>query len=171
MTKKQFNIKGMSCVNCAIALEKGLSNEESINSAKVNFSANFVILDFDEAKINSSKIIESIQNLGYEATDTTIQKIELNIKGMSCINCVKAVEKSLTNINGILSSSINLSTEKALIEYTEDSINISQILQIIQNAGYSAELISEVNIQSKDESQQLKMRLTVSPSENLILIP
>lgn len=88
--------------------------------------------------------------------------IELNIEGMSCVNCVKAVEKSLNKTEGISNSIINLTTEKASIEFDDKAVSPSQIISVIENAGYGASTICEENDQIKDESGSLKTRLIVS---------
>ena len=41
------------------------------------------------------------------------KRIVLNVSGMSCINCVRAIEKALSNLNGVISAKVNLTTEKA----------------------------------------------------------
>ena len=81
---------------------------------------------------------------------------------MSCVNCVKAVEKSLNKTEGISNSIINLTTEKASIEFDDKAVSPSQIISVIENAGYGASTICEENDQIKDESGSLKTRLIVS---------
>ncbi|MFQ5640907.1 MAG: cation transporter [bacterium] len=45
------------------------------------------------------------------------KKITFSIEGMHCAGCVHTVEKSLQSAAGVVSASVNLATEKALVEY------------------------------------------------------
>jgi copper chaperone CopZ len=51
------------------------------------------------------------------------KKIVLNIGGMSCVNCARAIEKQLFKLNGVTKATVNLAAEKAIVEYTPDVVN------------------------------------------------
>ena len=160
----KINIKGMSCINCAKSIENGLSKIQGINEVKINYSVNTAYVNIDETKINRQKIILEIENLGYEATSTLLKRVKLKIGGMSCVNCVKAVEKSLNKNDGINFVKINLAMEIADIEFDENNINIHQLIEIIENAGYSAKIITpDKNINtSNNELSKLHNKLIIS---------
>eukprot|EP01156_Anaeramoeba_ignava_P011189 Anaeramoba_ignava/a482271_55.p1 GENE.a482271_55~~a482271_55.p1 ORF type:complete len:799 (-),score=118.63 a482271_55:529-2925(-) len=162
MPLKKINIEGMSCANCALAVEKGLAKKDGVNEVKVNLSANYAFVDFDENAINTKQITDEINNLGYHASDSEIKTIELKIGGMSCVNCVKAVEKSLSKVPGVQSSIVNLSTEKAQIEYDEKLVSIPGLVNTVKKAGYSAELLKNQKIEDEKESKVLKRKLIIS---------
>ena len=42
--------------------------------------------------------------------------VVLNVSGMKCAGCVRAVENRLTNLEGVLSATVNLVTEVAVVE-------------------------------------------------------
>ena len=154
----------MSCANCALAVEKGLNKIQGIRNADVNLPANYVMLDYDTSQISQTEIIQTIEQMGYKAKNAQIKVLKLKINGMSCVNCVNAIKKSLDANSKILKTKINLSTEIASIEYDEDVIKIHQIISIITDIGYKAELVIEDEIKSKniDELEKLKKKLIVS---------
>jgi cation transport ATPase len=51
------------------------------------------------------------------------KKIVLNIGGMSCINCARAIEKALNKLNGVTQATVNLAAEKAIIDYNPNIVN------------------------------------------------
>jgi len=64
------------------------------------------------------------------------KRIVLNISGMSCINCVRAIEKSLSNLNGVISAKVNLTTEKAVIDFDPTILDQKTIEKTIVDIGY-----------------------------------
>ena len=64
-----------------------------------------------------------------------MENITLPVEGMTCASCVARVEKSIKNIDGVESVSVNLATEKASISFTE-KIDLNLIASVIEDAGY-----------------------------------
>jgi Cu+-exporting ATPase len=63
----------------------------------------------------------------------------LNINGMTCASCAKAVEKSVGKLQGIESSSVNFATEKLSVTFDESYVSVERIKEAVKDAGYSAE--------------------------------
>ena len=163
MPKKNLAINGMSCANCAQAIEKGLNKEKGIHQAKVNLSTNSAILDYDDTKIDDETIFNLIENLGYTASDAAIKSTDLKISGMSCVNCINAVEKSIAGKDGVKSVNVNLTTETATVEFDTNRIRPTDLIKAVKQAGYSAELVQEQAAEAEDqESNKLKIRLIAS---------
>ena len=64
-------------------------------------------------------------------------KIILNVEGMSCEHCKKRVESALNAIEGVASSSVNLTNKEVTIEYDKSSISDNKLKNTIEEAGYS----------------------------------
>jgi len=67
MEKNTLKIKGMHCESCAKTIEKALSKEKGIFSAKVIFSLEKAIIEYDPGEIGINEIKKVIENAGYEA--------------------------------------------------------------------------------------------------------
>lgn len=65
------------------------------------------------------------------------RQITLPILGMTCANCVAAVEKSLASKAGVEKVAVNLSSERAFISYDPGQTDLHSIIRIIHDAGYS----------------------------------
>ena len=63
--------------------------------------------------------------------------VSLNIGGMTCAACVSHVERALREVDGVESSSVNLATERATVQYTADVADIEDFRSAIEDAGYS----------------------------------
>jgi len=63
------------------------------------------------------------------------KQVSIPINGMTCAACVSHVEAALSSIDGIVESSVNLATNRALIRMDTD-ISTSLIQETVSNAGY-----------------------------------
>lgn len=64
MPKVNLNITGMTCVNCANAIIKGVSNIQGVKNINVNFSQNSGIFELDDLDLLPN-VCEKIQKLGF----------------------------------------------------------------------------------------------------------
>lgn len=58
----------------------------------------------------------------------------INIKGMSCQHCVKAVRKELARVNGLEVRDVGIGF--ASVAYDETAVDFSRIEAAIEEAGY-----------------------------------
>jgi P-type Cu+ transporter len=128
-----LNIGGMSCVNCASAIEKRLSKLNGVTKAMVNLAAEKAIVEYNPDLVNQKAIEDAIVEAGYRVIH---EKIMLQIGGMSCMNCAQSIEKALNNREGIYRASINFATEKVSVEYNPEQTSVAGIKKTIQEVGY-----------------------------------
>lgn len=68
MIKKTFSVKDMHCVNCAMKIE-GLEDDlPGIQQVSASYRKLQVVVEYDEALIGETEIIEAINAKGYTAT-------------------------------------------------------------------------------------------------------
>jgi P-type Cu+ transporter len=133
-TKKiVLNIGGMSCINCAHAIEKALSKLNGVKSATVNLAAEKAIIEYSPDIVNQETIENTITDTGYQVIHG---KITLPIAGMSCVNCAKSIEKALNNKEGVYNATVNFATEKLTVEYNPEQIGLAGIKKTVQDVGY-----------------------------------
>ncbi|MDD5415658.1 MAG: heavy metal translocating P-type ATPase [Candidatus Daviesbacteria bacterium] len=78
------------------------------------------------------------------------------IKGMHCASCVRVIEKSLSELQGVSSAAVNLVTEKASIVYDPSRASDQDLASAVANVGYKAVL--EQKLMNKDEQKQEKQK-------------
>lgn len=61
--------------------------------------------------------------------------VELVVKGMSCMGCVKSVKGVLESIDGVTSVNVDLASGKTIIEY-DKPIEIETFEKAIDQAGF-----------------------------------
>ena len=70
-------------------------------------------------------------------------KKTLDIGGMSCTACAKAVERATKKLDGVTDSSVNYATEKLTIDFDALKVSIEDIKNAVEKAGYSVEFKTE----------------------------
>jgi Cu+-exporting ATPase len=63
-------------------------------------------------------------------------QITLPVIGMTCANCVAAVERNAKKVAGVSEAVVNFGTEKAAITYDPDQTTLQAIIERIAKAGY-----------------------------------
>ena len=135
-----FSIQGMSCVNCAQAIEKGLKKFPGILQATVNFPLERLTVEKD-LSLSDEEVIKKVADIGYVAASLKEReggKITFRIEGMSCVNCAQSIERAFKGASGIKSVAINFSIEKGYVEFDEALTDRQKILEIVKDAGYRA---------------------------------
>jgi len=64
--------------------------------------------------------------------------ITLNIDGMTCGGCVKSVTKVLNGLDGVRSATVSLENKNAQVEFDEGKIQMAQLVEAVEDAGYDA---------------------------------
>ncbi len=60
-----FSVRGMDCVTCALAIEKQVRKVDGIMDVKSAVMLNEVFVDYDDSKVDLSKVMEVIKRTGY----------------------------------------------------------------------------------------------------------
>ncbi|MEH6944546.1 copper chaperone CopZ [Bacillus sp. JJ722] len=68
-----------------------------------------------------------------------MDKTTLIVKGMSCGHCVKAVEGSVGELEGVKSVAVNLSDSKVDVEYDASVVTLDAIKETIDDQGYDVQ--------------------------------
>ncbi|MEB3337029.1 MAG: heavy metal translocating P-type ATPase [Leptolyngbyaceae bacterium] len=79
-----------------------------------------------------------------------LQTLTLDVRGMKCAGCVKAVEDQLTQQPGVVSACVNLVTEVATVECEPSFIQGSQLAQVLTEAGFPSQVRPAPGWQSSD---------------------
>jgi Cu+-exporting ATPase len=91
------------------------------------------------------------------------KQIILPIIGMTCANCVATVERNLKKEVGVENAQVNLSSERATVEFNPDQANLEKLIARVERAGYGvaegqADLALK-SMKSKKEAEKLKAAL------------
>lgn len=67
MKKEQFNVTGMTCAACSARVEKAVGRLPGVDKIAVNLLKNSMVVEYDEAALNTQDIIAAVTNAGYGA--------------------------------------------------------------------------------------------------------
>ncbi len=64
------------------------------------------------------------------------KQFTLPITGMTCANCVATVERNLKKLDGVNSANVNLSSERASVEFDPSLLALPDLVSRVERAGY-----------------------------------
>lgn len=66
-----------------------------------------------------------------------MKKAIINVHGMSCEHCERAVKNALTDLAGVASVSVDLKGKTVTVEYDENIVLIEAVKKEITETGYT----------------------------------
>src|SRR5690625_4978102 len=118
-----FGVRGMTCANCSLRVEQGLSRLAGVSKANVNLALERASVAYDPEATTLDVIVSEVRDMGY---DVTTDKAHVNIVGMTCANCVNRIEKGLNALPGV-KATVNLGTESAFVEYVPALTDLDEV--------------------------------------------
>ena len=165
--KKIIRIGGMHCASCAQTIERSLKKEPGVINAGVSYPTEKAIVEYDPSKVNLQRIGKVIKDSGYEALDISekgeekTRKIIMRITGMHCASCSATVERALKKLPGVKSANVNITTEKAVVEYYPNKVSLPGLIKAVEKAGYGVASEEEVD-KSVEEMKRARRRMFVA---------
>jgi Cu+-exporting ATPase len=91
------------------------------------------------------------------------KQFTLPITGMTCANCVATVERNLKKVNGVQTATVNLSSERATVEFDPHLLALPDIIGRVERAGYGvatgeADLVIQ-NMSDDSDARRLEKAL------------
>ncbi|HZG60113.1 MAG TPA: copper chaperone CopZ [Anoxybacillus sp.] len=65
-----------------------------------------------------------------------MEKVTLNVSGMSCGHCEKAVKGALTELDGVTNVVVHLGEGKVDVEFEPSKVSVKQLKEAIEEQGY-----------------------------------
>ncbi len=125
-------VKGMTCVNCAAAIQKDISKLVGVRSANVNFANEKAVVEFDPSTIGLDAFVSSIKESGYKAVTETVTVPVMDLD----VSRVPELEKTAAAIDGVLKVLVNATAGTAELEYVPGQIGLRDIRRTIEKAGF-----------------------------------
>ena len=64
------------------------------------------------------------------------RQFTLPITGMTCANCVATVERNLKKLDGVQRAVVNLSSERAMVDFEPEKLQLTDMIARVERAGY-----------------------------------
>jgi len=78
MKTEKFNIVGMACSACVAHVDKSVRRLNGVQDVVINLLTNSMSVEFDESQLSSKKIINAVQEAGYNAFLAQPEKTDLS---------------------------------------------------------------------------------------------
>ncbi|HND48358.1 MAG TPA: heavy metal-associated domain-containing protein, partial [Anaerolineales bacterium] len=95
---------------------------------------------------------------------TETKQLTLPITGMTCANCVATVERNLKKLDGVQTAVVNLSSERATLDFDASKLGLTDFIARIDRAGYGvatgeADLVIK-RLSDDNDARRLEKALT-----------
>jgi copper chaperone CopZ len=65
--KTQLRSQNLSCPSCVAKIEKALTSQEGVQSAKVHFNTGRIEVEHNPELVEAGELVKSVRSVGYEA--------------------------------------------------------------------------------------------------------
>lgn len=67
-----------------------------------------------------------------------LEKITVQVLGMSCGHCQQAVEQAVRGLPGVMAAEVDLAAKTLTVDFDQAKTTLTQIKQAVDDAGYTA---------------------------------
>jgi len=145
----KLQVTGMTCASCVMRVEKSLKTLPGVRDAVVNLATEQAAVDADPS-VRADVLAAAVRKAGY---GVAVDEVTLQIEGMTCASCVSRVEKALMTVPGVLSTSVNLATERATVQ-SLSTVPVAALKAAVAKAGYGARDVQSANAPEKKPMPQ-----------------
>jgi P-type Cu+ transporter len=128
-------ITGMTCANCVATIERNLKKEVGVSLATVNLSSERATVEYNPTETSMYSVINRIQKAGY---DIATGEVDLMILRLSDDNDARRLEKSLSDLEGVIDAQVSYATERARVRYIPTVVNQAEMRKAIKEVGFEA---------------------------------
>lgn len=167
VSESVLSIGGMTCSACVDSVTSVLEDLRGVSSVKVSLMTERALVTYNSRDVTPEQLKESIEDCGFDSdvistklikhdnneilSEEKTLSVTLKIYGMTCTNCSNSIESVVSELDGIKSCQVSLSTEEARVSYDSDLIGIRDIVQAIEDCGFDAILDHSLNTSSQLE--------------------
>ncbi len=126
-------IQGMTCAACVSHVEKAIGGVDGVAGVSVNLAVETAAVELADERVSVEDIRRAVSDAGYSIPAS---KTTLTIGGMTCAACVSHVEGALQGVPGVIGASVNLATERAMVEYMPGTAGTAVFREAVSAAGY-----------------------------------
>ena len=158
-------VEGMTCGACTSAVEGGFKDVAGVKSMSISLLSERAVVEHDVTILSPEAIAEIIEDRGFGATVLDTQRSSskksgiknsrvsndapmdlvtttVSVEGMTCGACTSAVEGGFKDVAGVRQFNISLLAERAVIVHDPLVVTSDQIVQIIEDRGFDAKILS-----------------------------
>ena len=158
----------MCCIGCQAVsqtiVDNGLTQYYSVRTEPAQRAQSLVPEQLQKNKLLDETVFQSEFVFQSDSQDKDSKEAILSVDGMSCAACAWLIEMQLDKLQGLISITVNATTQRATIKWQDSAIKLSAILVAIENIGYQALPFkaNDVELNNKKQSKAFIKRLGIS---------
>lgn len=142
-------IEGMTCGACTSAVEGGFKDLDGLVQFNISLLAERAVVIHDPSKLSTEKIVEIIEDRGFDARILSTQfttssqssasaTAQFKIFGVKDAAAASALETELQTMPGVNSASVSLATSRVNISHQPNVTGLRALVELIEARGYNA---------------------------------
>ncbi len=128
--KTKIQIANIRSENDKVLLETEIDVLRGVKNVEVDEGSGEVWIEFDDSKISRDKLLEIIQDFGFQREYTYF------VRGMHCASCEILIEKKLLSLEGIKSVEASADKGSVLVVYDGKKPDINALNEIFKRENY-----------------------------------
>ncbi len=128
---------GETCQQCVANLQDSIRRIKGVDDASVSNTRTEISITFDPDLISVSRIESEIRKIG-ASLDNRVAHRTFGLSEVDCPDCLRAVEKAVSGLSGVLWVGANFAAAKIHVEYERDVTRPSKIKEEIEKHGIRA---------------------------------
>jgi Cu+-exporting ATPase len=181
-----LSVGGMTCGACTSAIEGAFKDVAGIKSFTISLFSERAVIEHDTILISPDSLAETIEDTGFDAEvmDTVAatvapKKIKgsktqkalttiVSVEGMTCGACTSAIEGGFKDVQGVYQFNISLLANRAVLVHDPAKLAEDQIVEIIEDRGFNAKVLSSVDgsMQQASTSGPVHLKIFGLPDAN-----
>ncbi|TRX95095.1 hypothetical protein FHL15_004180 [Xylaria flabelliformis] len=140
-------IEGMTCGACTSAVEGGFTGLDGMLRFNISLLAERAVITHDPVKIPPEKIVEIIEDRGFDAkilstvfdaADQSTSSAQFKIYGDPDATAAKGIEEALLALPGVSSAKLTLSTSRLTVSHQPGLTGLRAIVETVESLGFNA---------------------------------
>ncbi|OJJ97863.1 hypothetical protein ASPACDRAFT_79996 [Aspergillus aculeatus ATCC 16872] len=154
------SIDGMTCGACTASIQNAFSGVDGLVQFNISLLAERAILVHDPSVLPVQKILNTIDDAGFDTALVSSEAQNLSSKGLGQVTLslhgvrdaasATCLEDDLLQKPGVSSASVDMSTSRIKVSFDSSMLGVRSIVEAIEAAGYNA-----LVLQSDDTNAQL----------------
>ncbi|KAH8597635.1 E1-E2 ATPase-domain-containing protein [Bisporella sp. PMI_857] len=142
-------IEGMTCGACTSAVEGGFQGLDGLIQFNISLLAERAVIVHDPAKLPAEKIVELIDDRGFDARIVSTQlgsasatsataTSQFKIFGVRDGAAANALEAKLQSMPGVNSATVSLATGRLNVSHLTNIVGLRALVELVEAQGYNA---------------------------------
>lgn len=158
-----LSVGGMTCGACTSAVEGAFKDVAGIKHFSISLLSERAVIEHDTQIISPEKLAETIDDVGFDAKvletvahtagprrnkskkGKKVLTTTVGVEGMTCGACTSAIESGFKGVDGVFQFNISLLANRAVLVHDPTKLTEDQIVEIIEDRGFDAKVISSVD--------------------------